>query len=83
MAIHGYQGGVVSATSPTVSSSAASGLWTKWWQLYYQASGNWPQAPFLVVDYLVVAGGGGGGIAGRLVKRRRSSAITVCTPSTC
>ena len=58
MAIHGYPGGVVSATAPLVNPSFASGMWTLARQLYYQAQGVWP--PNILVDYLVVAGGGAG-----------------------
>ena len=38
MAIHGYPGGVVSATAPTVSPLSASGVWTLVKQLYYHAT---------------------------------------------
>ena len=57
MAIHGYPGGVVSATAPSVSQTSASGVWTLVKQLFYKNQGTWPPA---TVDYLVVAGGGGG-----------------------
>lgn len=42
MPIHGYPGGVISATPPTVSVSSASGVWTTEKQLQYQAQGVWP-----------------------------------------
>ena len=56
MAIHGYPGGVVSATAPTVTQASASGIWTLAKQLYYNAQGSWPPPK---VDFLVIAGGGG------------------------
>jgi hypothetical protein len=37
-----YKGGVISATAPTISSSAASGLFTLPQQLQALAAGNWP-----------------------------------------
>jgi hypothetical protein len=40
MAIHGFPGGVISATAPTISPSGASGVWTLDDQL--QNSANWP-----------------------------------------
>ena len=40
MAIHGFPGGVISATAPTVSPTSASGVWTLDDQL--QNSANWP-----------------------------------------
>jgi len=46
MAIHGFPGGVISATAPTISPSGASGVWTLDDQL--QAGGNWPVTPALV-----------------------------------
>ena len=58
MAIHGYPGGVVSATAPVVNQGGASGYWTLVRQMYYNTQGKWPP-PY--VEYLVVAGGGGGG----------------------
>lgn len=45
MAIHGYKGGVISATPPTTSVSGASGVWTVDDAL--QAGANWPVAPAL------------------------------------
>jgi hypothetical protein len=41
MAIHGFPGGVISATAPTISPSSASGVWTLDDQL--QNINNWPQ----------------------------------------
>lgn len=43
MAIHGFPGGVISATAPTTSTSGASGVWTVDDAL--QAGANWPVAP--------------------------------------
>lgn len=37
-----YKGGVISATAPTTSSSAATGVWTLQQQLQAIAAGNWP-----------------------------------------
>jgi hypothetical protein len=42
MPIHGYPGGVISATPPTVDNTTASGIWTTEKQLQYQAQGLWP-----------------------------------------
>jgi hypothetical protein len=44
MPIHGYPGGVISATPPTVDNTTASGVWTTEKQLQYQAQGLWPMA---------------------------------------
>ena len=48
MAIHGFPGGVISATAPTTSVSGASGVWTLDDQL--QAGANWPVAPALATN---------------------------------
>jgi hypothetical protein len=48
MAIHGFPGGVISATAPTISPSGASGVWTLDDQL--QAGANWPVAPALATN---------------------------------
>jgi len=48
MAIHGFPGGVISATAPTTSPSGASGVWTLDDQL--QAGANWPVAPALATN---------------------------------
>jgi hypothetical protein len=48
MAIHGYKGGVISATAPTVSPSSASGVWTLDEQL--QNSAEWPITNTLLND---------------------------------
>lgn len=59
-----YPGGIISATPPSPTSSAASGVWVLEAQLQAQAAGNWPVPPppvMITVEYLVVAGGGGGG----------------------
>lgn len=37
-----YRGGVISATPPTTSNSAATGVWTLQQQLQAKATGNWP-----------------------------------------
>ena len=37
-----YKGGVISATVPTTSTSAATGVWTLPQQLQAKAAGNWP-----------------------------------------
>ena len=37
-----YKGGVISATPPTTSTSAATGVWTLVQQMQAQAAGNWP-----------------------------------------
>ena len=49
-----YKGGVISATPPTVTTSAAKGVWTLQQQLVYQAAGTWPLAlqPFFVYETL-------------------------------
>jgi len=46
MPIHGYPGGVISATAPTVSLASAKGVWTLERQAYYQAQGLWPQPSY-------------------------------------
>jgi len=40
-----YKGGVISATPPTTSTSAATGVWTLVQQMQAQAAGAWPVAP--------------------------------------
>lgn len=69
MAIHGYPGNIISASSPLYTPGFASGIWNL---------GSWPRGVTIVqtftssgfftvpvgvtaVDYLVVAGGGAGG----------------------
>ena len=42
MAIHGYLGGVISATAPTVNNSGASGVFTLDEQLQYAGQNLWP-----------------------------------------
>ena len=37
-----YKGGVISATAPTTSTSAATGVWTLTQQMQAQAAGTWP-----------------------------------------
>jgi hypothetical protein len=46
-----YKGGVISATSPTTSTSSASGSWTLQQQMQATAAGNWPtNAPFYIEE---------------------------------
>jgi hypothetical protein len=45
MAIHGYPGGVISSTAPTIAPTGASGVWTTETQL--QNSANWPSADYI------------------------------------
>jgi len=40
-----YKGGVISATPPTTSTSAATGVWTLVQQMQAQAAGAWPSQP--------------------------------------
>lgn len=40
-----FKGGVISATAPTTSTSAASGVWTRQQQLQALAAGNWTGMP--------------------------------------
>jgi hypothetical protein len=54
-----YKGGVISATAPTTSTSAASGVWTLPQQLQALAAGNWPPLP-------IGAALGGGFFAGQI-----------------
>ena len=61
-----YKGGIISATPPTTSTSAASGVWTLRQQAAAKGNNVWPLPvnPPSSVDYLVVAGGGSGGSNG-------------------
>jgi hypothetical protein len=43
-----YKGGVISATAPTTSISAASGVWTLPQQLQALAAGNWTGIPLVI-----------------------------------
>jgi hypothetical protein len=43
-----YKGGVISATAPTTSTSAASGVWTLPQQLQAIAAGNWTGMPLVI-----------------------------------
>ncbi len=69
MAIHGYPGNIISASSPLYTPGFASGIWNlgSWPRgvtvvQTFTASGYWTApAGVTAVDYLVVAGGGGGG----------------------
>jgi hypothetical protein len=45
-----YKGGVISATAPTTSTSAASGVWTLPQQLQALAAGNWTGIPPSIGD---------------------------------
>lgn len=56
-----YQGGVISATAPTTSSSAATGVWTLQQQLQATSAGNWPLPPPAIGDAY-----GGGFFAGQI-----------------
>jgi len=40
-----YKGGIISATPPTTSTTAASGAWTLEQQMQAQAAGTWPATP--------------------------------------
>jgi len=57
-----YKGAVISATPPTTSTSAASGVWTLEQQMQAQAAGTWPSPPIFVEDmfstFLYVGSGG-------------------------
>ena len=69
MAIHGYPGNIISASSPLYTPGFASGIWNlgTWPRgvtvvQTFTASGYWTApAGVTAVDYLVVAGGAGGG----------------------
>ena len=71
MAIHGYPGNIISASSPLYTPGFASGIWNLGnWPAgvtvvqTFTASGYWTApAGVTAVDYLVVAGGGGGGFS--------------------
>ena len=54
-----YKGGVISATAPTTSTSAASGVWTLPQHLQALAAGNWP-------PLAIGAAFGGGFFAGQI-----------------
>jgi hypothetical protein len=56
-----YKGGVISATAPTTSTSAASGVWTLPQQLQALAAGNWPPVLPAIGSAL-----GGGYFAGQI-----------------
>ena len=43
-----YKGGVISATAPTTSTSAASGVWTLPQQMQAIAASNWPSPPLVI-----------------------------------
>lgn len=43
-----YKGGVISATAPTTSASASSGVWTLPQQFQAKAAGNWPSPPLVI-----------------------------------
>ena len=57
-----YKGGVISATAPTTSASAASGVWTLPQQLQALAAGNWPSPPPTTIGQAY----GGGFYAGQI-----------------
>jgi len=48
MSIHGFLGGVISATAPTVSSAGASGIFTLEEQM--QAAGTWPVGGYYLIS---------------------------------
>jgi hypothetical protein len=56
-----YKGGVISATAPTTSSSAASGIWTVTQQMQAKGQGLWP-----VFVPIVGSAFGGGFFAGQI-----------------
>ena len=56
-----YKGGVISATAPTTSKSAASGVWTLPQQLQAIAAGNWTGMPLVIGQAF-----GGGFFAGQI-----------------
>ena len=56
-----YKGGVISATAPTTSTSAASGVWTLSQQLQALAAGNWTGMPLVIGQAY-----GGGFFAGQI-----------------
>jgi hypothetical protein len=58
-----YKGGVISATAPTTSSSAASGIWTLSQQLQAKATNNWPDPS---VPTVIGQAFGGGFYAGQI-----------------
>lgn len=43
-----YKGGVISATPPTISTSSATGIWTRQQQMQAQGAGTWP--PYIPLD---------------------------------
>ena len=51
-----YKGGVISATAPTTSSSAATGMWTMQRQLQALAGSGWP-SPFTTVSGTLTGSG--------------------------
>jgi len=57
-----YKGGIISATPPTTSTSAASGTWTLEQQMQAQAASTWPSPPVFIEDlfstYLYTGNGG-------------------------
>ena len=56
-----YKGGVISATAPTTSSSAATGVWTLPQQLQAIAGSGWPSPPLVIGQAF-----GGGFYAGQI-----------------
>lgn len=65
MSTHRYPGGVISATPPTATSSAAVGVWTLEEALRNKATGNWPDGsgadPYFKYNTLLVHGDGTNG----------------------
>lgn len=58
-----FKGGVISATAPTTSTSAASGVWTLPQQFQAKAAGNWPDPN---VPSVIGQAFGGGYYAGQI-----------------
>jgi hypothetical protein len=56
-----YKGGIISATAPTTSSSAATGIWTLEQQMQAIAGSGWPEGPPVIGQVY-----GGGFFAGQI-----------------
>ena len=90
MAIHGYPGNIISASSPLYTPGFASGIWNlgSWPKgvtvvQTFTASGYWTApAGVTAVDYLVVAGGGSGGAVGTGGGGGAGSIATSASPGT-
>jgi hypothetical protein len=64
-----YKGGVISATAPSPTSSAASGVWTLEQQMQAKAAGNWPYSEPTLISQTNTTGGTG-------------TSITITAPTT-